>query len=155
MTAEAPGDVALIVFLRESLMIEGIHREPTADEIRATDRFMESFSMSVVALNALQAVYAPDKPIRDCAGMNVRVANYIAPPGGASLIKAYGKLVTKVNGGMGPWDAHVAFEKLHPYLDGNGRTGRALWAWIMRGHGFNPFAISFLHRFYYQTLAAS
>lgn len=54
-----------------------------------------------------------------------------------------------------PWKMHVAFEKLHPFMDGNGRTGRALWAWHMKQLGLDPFALSFLHRFYYQTLAAA
>jgi hypothetical protein len=41
------------------------------------------------------------------------------------------------------------------YMDGNGRTGRAMWAWQMHGLGHDPFALPFLRRFYYQTLEAS
>lgn len=44
---------------------------------------------------------------------------------------------------------------LHPFMDGNGRTGRAVWAWAMQRDGQDPFALSFLHRFYYQTLEYS
>jgi len=40
-------------------------------------------------------------------------------------------------------------------MDGNGRSGRAIWAWQMLGDEQDPFAIPFLHRFYYQTLDAS
>jgi len=39
-------------------------------------------------------------------------------------------------------------------MDGNGRTGRAIWAWQMQRLGRDPFALPFLHRFYYQTLEA-
>ena len=52
-----------------------------------------------------------------------------------------------------PWVFHVQYERLHPFTDGNGRSGRALWAWQMmrRREGL---ALGFLHRFYYQTLVA-
>ena len=48
-----------------------------------------------------------------------------------------------------------AYEMLHPFMDGNGRSGRALWAWMMLRLGQDPFALLFLHRFYYQTLENS
>lgn len=48
-----------------------------------------------------------------------------------------------------PWEVHIAYEMLHPFTDGNGRSGRMLWAWQMRN-----FPLDFLHTFYYQTLNA-
>jgi hypothetical protein len=38
-----------------------------------------------------------------------------------------------------------------PTTDGNGRSGRALWLWCMRGRA----PLGFLHQFYYQTLGAA
>ena len=51
---------------------------------------------------------------------------------------------------LGACETHVRYELLHPFLDGNGRSGRALWLWLM---GQAP--LGFLHTFYYQTLSAA
>ncbi len=58
-----------------------------------------------------------------------------------------------------PYISHVAYENLHPFTDGNGRSGRALWLWQMM-HGTMRQVnmardLGFLHTFYYQTLNAS
>jgi Fic family protein len=55
---------------------------------------------------------------------------------------------------MDAWQAHCEYEKIHPFEDLNGRTGRILWAWKMLQNGKSPFSLSFpfLQRFYYQTL---
>ncbi len=144
------GENVLTTFLRESLGIEGIHRDPTQAEIDATSAFLDG-DMSADAVIALQAVYAPGKPLRDRHGMNVRVGGYVAPPGNRDMRETLSRCVADWED---PWTQHVAFEMLHPFMDGNGRAGRAVWAWAMIRTGQDPFALSFLHRFYYQTLAA-
>jgi len=55
---------------------------------------------------------------------------------------------------MNSFEAHVRFEKIHPFQDGNGRIGRAIWLKIALEEGFQQNR-TFLHEFYYQTLTHS
>ncbi len=143
-------------FIRESNRIEGILRDPTEDEIAAHERLLSLPELRVTTVSDFQAVIAPGRPIRSESGMNVRVGNHIAPEGGPHIIRRLHRILKKANDASNsPWSIHVAFETLHPYMDGNGRTGRAIWAWQMQRLGRDPFALPFLHRFYYQTLEAS
>lgn len=150
----------IAAFVRESNAIEGITRDPTPQEIDATIAFLSS-PLALESVIALQAVYAPGKPIRDRAGMNVRVGSYIAPGGGRDIHVKLRRIIDRVNSSSHNrfatafYDRHVEFEMLHPFVDGNGRTGRALWAWHMLSRGQNPFSLPFLHRWYYQSLEAS
>lgn len=38
---------------------------------------------------------------------------------------------------------HTMFENIHPFMDGNGRTGRQLLNFILLGHGYRPVAIKY------------
>lgn len=142
----------LVEFVRESNRIEGILRDPTPDEVEAHERFLRLFQVHATTLGDLQAVLAPGMPLREREGMNVRVGSHIAPEGGPNILRRLQALLRKANGNADPWELHCAYETLHPYMDGNGRTGRALWVWMMMGQGRDPFALPFLHRWYYQTL---
>lgn len=139
--------IQIATFLKESLEIEGILRLPTLQEIESTLDFLE-LDVTVDSVIDLQQVYAPEKPIRDETGMDVRVGTHLPPKGGLHIPMILEKILEI----MDPWGCHVQFELLHPFMDGNGRVGRTLWAKKMLIQHQDPFSLSFLHRFYYQTL---
>jgi len=45
--------------------------------------------------------------------------------------------------------AHIQFEHIHPFVDGNGRTGRLIWLWHRENLGLPFKMIKFEERFKY------
>ena len=146
MTSEA-----LIRFVTESNMIEGINRAPTAAEIKAHVDFLALPSVTIAALEDLVAVCQPGAKLRREPGMNVRVGNHVALAGGGLIEPRLREILE--HRGLSAYERHVRYEILHPFMDGNGRSGRALWLHDMGGIEQVP--LGFLHTFYYQALAAS
>lgn len=139
-------------FVRESNRIEGIEREPTNGEVAEYFRFMDLPKPTVADMEHFVKIYQPNATLRDKAGLDVRVADYLPPKGSP-------KIRTRLEGLLDccedtrPYFTHIQYESIHPFTDGNGRSGRMLWAWQMARRGYN-FKLGFLHKFYYQTLAA-
>ena len=70
---------------------------------------------------------------------------------GAEIEVKQQRILDEANlGSIDPWWTHCLYEELHPFLDGNGRSGRVLWLWQQRGRPTPP--LLFLHRFYYESL---
>ena len=146
-------------FMRESNWIEG-ERTVTMDEgtigilhkndLSAAAAFLAE-PMTEKSLKKLHYDLSEGRPIkrgewRDC---DVQVGSYIAPE--PALVPKQMKTFIRQLPMLDAWEAHNIFEKIHPWQDLNGRTGRLIWLHKMEGETELPF----LHRYYYQTLAHS
>lgn len=142
-------------FVRESNRIEGIHysgRQLRAD-IELHNEFLAKDVMVPPTIEGFAVCITRGVGyLRKHDGMDVRVGFYVPPRGGPEVAKALDEWLRWPTRPRSPYEAHIAFEKLHPFMDGNGRTGRALWLWQMGGIENAP--LGFLHHFYYQTLEA-
>jgi hypothetical protein len=141
-------------FVAESNRIEGITRKPTDEELLAHKAFLGLPEVGVADLGVLVRELAPHAKLRSLHGLDVRVGNHYPPRGGPEILERLSRLLIQVGSGSStPWRIHIDYETLHPFTDGNGRSGRALWAWQMHNARNERFmTMGFLHLFYYQTL---
>ncbi len=137
----------LRAFIRESNHIEGIEREPTDEEVTYARGFLTLGWIAPEHLSTAVDVFEPGARLRDTVGMDVRVGNHIAPRGGPGIRTRLENLLTHMDN-HSPYEIHLAYQILHPFTDGNGRSGRLLWLWQMKGLA----PLGFLHHFYYQSL---
>lgn len=145
----------LRAFVAESNRIEGILRKPKSVEIIEHERLLHSDSVTVGTLREF-VMHIAGAELRERPGMCVRVGNHVPIEGGGLVVaKLMGLLDEVYNNEITPWRAHMEYETLHPFMDGNGRSGRALWAWQILKHDLYPHGLEmgFLHPFYYATLS--
>ena len=141
----------LAAFLRESNDIEGI-KTVRPPEMNAAADFIGLDQPTLADVENYVRITQPNAVLRDQIGLDVCVGDYVAPPGGPAIRTALEDLLNGLPT-YTPYEAYVLYELLHPFTDGNGRSGRLVWLWLMvRKHGGAP--LNFLRHFHYQSLEA-
>jgi hypothetical protein len=146
----------LIPFISESNLIEGIYRAPIDKEIFAHHRLLSLKTLAIEDVELFVKAVA-EAPPRFETGLNVYVGSHRPPPGGPQVRRDLNEILTRANLGTQPFEVHQQYETLHPFLDGNGRSGRAIWLWQMINQVRDPYVLTrkFLHTWYYQSLSVS
>jgi Fic family protein len=138
----------------ESLRIEGVNRPPTDDEIREHQRFTHLESLSISELEAFLKVYRPGARLRLYPGQdNIIFGSHVPPKSGEHIATQLQALLSCINAKkIDWWHAHIEFETLHPFSDGNRRLGRAIASNMLHATRPSRAHLGFLHAFYLQTL---
>jgi Fic family protein len=91
--------------------------------------------------------------------IHVRVGRHL-PPGSELVSGLMRELLDWWNGPSGEWSPvltsailHHQFEEIHPFADGNGRTGRMLALWELYRRGFDTHHIFSVDEFYWEDRA--
>ena len=136
-------------WIRESNLIEGVNdSEEDARCLKAWKELQQrEWTITTILWIHKRIMFVLRRDIagkwRDC---NVQVGNHIAThwhnvPGEMSAW-AWNERFAWEHGG---WDeikkAHVRFERIHPFEDGNGRTGRMIMNWQRKMEGLEPLCI--------------
>ncbi|MBI3772889.1 MAG: Fic family protein [Gammaproteobacteria bacterium] len=89
--------------------------------------------------------------------ISVRVGRYLPPPPDAvsglmfELLEWWNTAAKKLSPVLSSAILHYRFEAIHPFADGNGRTGRALALWELYRRGFDTHHIFSVDEYYWEN----
>ncbi len=124
-----------VEFLKESNAIEGVYdADSLAQAIYAWTFLKEQPSLTSSVILKTHKILMLHQMLRpDQRGYFRKIPVYI---GGREAMESkdineYIKaLCVDINAGLTDWkEAHIMYEKIHPFVDGNGRTGRMFMNW--------------------------
>lgn len=143
-------------FAEESNKIEGIHGDGAHIlHGQALEGLLCVQNPTVETMIQFVSTIQPKAQLRERVGLDVRVGNHYPPRGGPSIRGELILILDSIREDKDtPYSNHRAYESLHPFTDGNGRSGRALWLWQMVHHHDYSGKRLFLHQWYYQSLDA-
>lgn len=144
----------MIQHIRESNLIENID-DPNEDaqSLKAWEYLIKRKALTHEVVRQVQRMItrnqtdlAPHEKgyYRDVAKVNVYVGEHIAPSWWLVDGLMANWLFDYKN--MTPKEAHAQFEYIHPFVDGNGRTGRMLMWWHEHSLGHEPTLLEFKDR---------
>lgn len=142
-----------IEFLKESNAIECVYGERHLETaIKVMDTLFRKWTLRMEDMLEAHRVLMQDHLVLDAGkwrSCNVRVGDHV-PPDYTEIPQLMVQYWVKyfIEGSMSAWvsckrmtlsqilDAHILFETIHPFVDGNGRIGRILFAWMMDRNGY-------------------
>ena len=147
----------LNIFCQESNRIEG-ERTHTRHDMTALETILKAEKLTEAVLLEAHKQYAKKSELTpDERGAYRKVQVYVGryvPPKPSEVQKLMDNYLLYYGTQLvDSYRAHCMFEQIHPFVDFNGRVGRALWLRIAILEGYDC-SLGFLHKFYYQTLSA-